>query len=647
MRVAVTGVLILVASVLVPAAPAGAACTLCDGSNIVLNGDGEVDVGAVGEATVVPTGWTTTGDFRVVQYDQGGYPTSADNQGGDPGESFLAGGGNDPLSTATQEIVLGVGDRERVNAGAVQFDLSADLGGFDSQGDNMVVRVDFVGSGESAQIGPVTPADRGGETGLLPVSTSGTVPPGTDSIVVTLEAERLSGIANDGYGDNVSLVLTDAGGGPVADPVPEAPADVTTEGPRHLAGDYQTPNGTKVRVVQFGPETFVGFYRGGGPLGACLAVGQPLFATDEITSDDPDVLQGTYKSFTPDCTTSTTISTLTSSATEIEICPVDFDCVTFPRRASNLQWQSGLSQRDVALGVAQLAADSLAALFTAPMLRQIDERVLYVATDANFADALAVAGITGANSAFFLQISPTDRDGNLASIARLRPDRLVVVGGQAALPDAVLPPASEIPRTRIGGATRYETATALSTSTYASATTVYVAVGDNFPDALAAGAQASLRQAPILLTRSSGLPDATAAELARLDPDTIYVLGGAAVIPDAVVAELSAFGGTVRIAGATRHETAERISQLGYPDAGSTRVAWVANSRDYRNALAVAGNAWALGGPLLLTPPTGLSDAARDELSRLDPATVILVSDNDEFDPAALDELNDFLATID
>jgi hypothetical protein len=60
----------------------------------------------------------------------------------------------------------------------------------------------------AATIGPVTSTDRGGVTGLLLRSTSGSLPVGARTAVVTLTLTRLEGTANDGYADDLSLVLT-------------------------------------------------------------------------------------------------------------------------------------------------------------------------------------------------------------------------------------------------------------------------------------------------------------------------------------------------------------------------------------------------------------------------------------------------------
>ena len=86
--------------------------------------------------------------------------------------------------------------------------------------------------------------------------------------------------------------------------------------------------------------------------------------------------------------------------------------------------------------------------------------------------------------------------------------------------------------TRLFGADRYATAAAISANTFAPGVpTAYVTTGENWPDALAAVPHAARAGGPLLLTRGSALPDSIAAELERLDPGRIIVVGGSAASP--------------------------------------------------------------------------------------------------------------------
>jgi putative cell wall-binding protein len=89
---------------------------------------------------------------------------------------------------------------------------------------------------------------------------------------------------------------------------------------------------------------------------------------------------------------------------------------------------------------------------------------------------------------------------------------------------------------RYAGADRYATAAAISAAHYAPGVAVaYVATGANFPDALAGAAVAGNLGGPLLLVTQASIPSATAAELSRLKPARIVVLGSNAVVSDAVL----------------------------------------------------------------------------------------------------------------
>ena len=94
--------------------------------------------------------------------------------------------------------------------------------------------------------------------------------------------------------------------------------------------------------------------------------------------------------------------------------------------------------------------------------------------------------------------------------------------------------------TRLAGPDRYATAAAISTATFApNAPVVYIANGQNFPDALAGAAAAGTKDAPLLLVPPTSIPSAIATELARLNPTNIVILGGPSVVSDQVASQMS------------------------------------------------------------------------------------------------------------
>lgn len=164
--------------------------------------------------------------------------------------------------------------------------------------------------------------------------------------------------------------------------------------------------------------------------------------------------------------------------------------------------------------------------------------------------------------------------------------------------------------TRLAGADRFTTATLLSKAAYPSSTggTVYVSVGTQFADGLAAAPAAAQVDAPLLLIETDAVPAVVRTELQRLNPARIIVVGGEGVVSAAAYAALQAAvpGAELRRdAGADRYETARAIARaafLGEGTPGGAPVVFLANGDDFPDALAASAAAGHLGGPVLLVP---------------------------------------------
>lgn len=193
-------------------------------SNLIVNGDAEASAGAASFASVAaPSGWSTTGNFTAMLYSAGGSSdlNSADSSAVSGGLNYFAGGPNNALSSARQSI--SIGDlAASIDAGDIAAAFSALIGGFIGQRDNMLVQALFLDASSATlstlTLGPVTPADRGNVSELLARSTNTVVPVGTRSIDILMTSTRLDGDYNDGYADNLSLVLR--GGQPNDVPLP-------------------------------------------------------------------------------------------------------------------------------------------------------------------------------------------------------------------------------------------------------------------------------------------------------------------------------------------------------------------------------------------------------------------------------------------
>jgi len=256
--------------------------------------------------------------------------------------------------------------------------------------------------------------------------------------------------------------------------------------------------------------------------------------------------------------------------------------------------------------------------------------VVFIATGRGFPDALA-GGPAAAAGGGPLLLTDTSRipAATAAELTRLQPGRIVVLGGSGVVSDSVAAALQAYTAgsvTRIGGANRYATAAAISAATFApGAPIVYIATGSNYPDALAAGAAAAQRKAPILLTQGGAVPADTAAELARLAPAQIVVMGGTGVISDAVVEQLRAFAPSVlRVAGPDRYATAVSLTASSIA-AGSVSTVYLATGTSFPDGLSAGPVAGTNGAPLLLVTTTAVPAVVAAELRRLNPTTVVIV----------------------
>jgi putative cell wall-binding protein len=162
---------------------------------------------------------------------------------------------------------------------------------------------------------------------------------------------------------------------------------------------------------------------------------------------------------------------------------------------------------------------------------------------------------------------------------------------------AVPAPADAATTSRISGVDRYATAVGISRSGFSPGVPVaFVVTGTNFPDALAAGPAAAHRGGPVLLVERDRLPASTAAELGRLQPGEIVVVGGTSSVSADVARELDRYtsGAVRRLSGTDRASTAAQVSAATFTSASTVLVAGGASFAD---ALAATPAAHRNGAP--------------------------------------------------
>ncbi|MGA1836844.1 cell wall-binding repeat-containing protein [Herbiconiux sp. 11R-BC] len=186
----------------------------------------------------------------------------------------------------------------------------------------------------------------------------------------------------------------------------------------------------------------------------------------------------------------------------------------------------------------QLSAAISASLFTFPRAGS----TAFIASGAVFPDALAGSAAAGLGGAPVLLVTKDAvPDAITAELKRLKSRHLYVLGGTATVSESVVTDLKKLVPdvTRIAGADRFEVSANISAQLNPDVrSTVYVASGATFPDALAGSAAAVQTASSMLLVNTDSLPPAVAAELDRIRPTRIVLLGGRNSVSDGVQREL-------------------------------------------------------------------------------------------------------------
>lgn len=181
--------------------------------------------------------------------------------------------------------------------------------------------------------------------------------------------------------------------------------------------------------------------------------------------------------------------------------------------------------------------------------------------------------------------------------------------------------------TRVSGVDRFDTAVLVSAKYFASGSAnVVVASGANFADSLSGSALAARLDSPLLLVRKESAPEAVLAEIVRLKPTRIIVLGGVAAIAQNVVDQIDAQSSAeiIRLGGETRYETSAKIVEYGW--SSTAESVYLVSGEGYPAGLLAGGAAGLQDSPVLLTRPASLAPSAIDLIGRLKPRNLRVVS---------------------
>ncbi|MFB2585060.1 cell wall-binding repeat-containing protein [Herbiconiux liukaitaii] len=234
---------------------------------------------------------------------------------------------------------------------------------------------------------------------------------------------------------------------------------------------------------------------------------------------------------------------------------------------------------------------------------------VFIVSGQTFADALS-AGPIAADLGAPILLTQRDAlpDSSAREIARMAPERVIVVGGPASVSASVLSSVASMARDaeirRIDGPDRFAVSRALVTSDLApDGTTLYIADGAKFADALSSGPAAASVEAPLLLVRGSEAKLSAeemmiVAKYAGTD-SAVKIAGGELSVSASIASQLSGAVTTLsRFGGADRYEVSQAINRDAFRGHEVGALTFLASGASFPDALA-GGPAAANRGGLL------------------------------------------------
>ncbi len=172
----------------------------------------------------------------------------------------------------------------------------------------------------------------------------------------------------------------------------------------------------------------------------------------------------------------------------------------------------------------------------------LDVDTAYIATGANFPDALAAGPFGGSFGRPILLVKRDEIPASTqAAISGLALTTSYVLGGTGVIGDDVM---SQLPgATRLGGADRYETAAIIAEHGLSSGgidLVLYTATGQAFPDALSAAPLAAMGPYPIIPLKRDSVPAASSAYITAHKSAITqwYMFGGPAAVSSETEAQV-------------------------------------------------------------------------------------------------------------
>lgn len=235
-----------------------------------------------------------------------------------------------------------------------------------------------------------------------------------------------------------------------------------------------------------------------------------------------------------------------------------------------------------------------------------------LANQDNYSDVLTAAPFAKANNASLLYISSNSISKEVMSeIARLKAKEITIIGGEKSVDEGLK---KELEKRnfkvdRLSGADRYKTSAQIAAKLIDDkTTTLEIASGENYADALSLNNAAEKDKAPILLVRVNAIDKSVEDVIKSSKASLINIAGGEKSVSESTKANIKKISNATvnRMGGADRYETSILLAKYS----GAKEVVVVASGENFADALVAAPFSAKQKGAILLTNKEKLGQKA-------------------------------------
>lgn len=201
---------------------------------------------------------------------------------------------------------------------------------------------------------------------------------------------------------------------------------------------------------------------------------------------------------------------------------------------------------------------------------------------------------------------------------------------------------NKVTHKQLKGINRYETSVKVSKEGWSSANTVLLVNGYANADGLVATPLASAYGAPIILSEKNSLPSETKAEIKRLSPSKVILIGGKTVLSDSLKKQLQEIKPNLeidRIGGATRFDTSLLVAKKldTIVDVNKSYVCYGLGEAD---ALSIAAKAGEDKSPIILAEKNAIPKSTLDWLRGESLQTAYFIGGTTNITKAVISQMN-------